>query len=115
MNCAPHAAQSQLMLMPQFSIRATLAFVTAAAFVFVVAGFAYRGQDWAWGVVIALVSLGVTALVHGAWFGVVWMFAQIPSPNAVATVPSSAATGNADASQPVTGNVTSENRSEGSA
>jgi len=64
-------------LLPRFSIRALLGLLTIGALVFVVAGTAYRGQNWAWGVTIALVSLVVTALAHAAWFGVVWLFAQM--------------------------------------
>jgi hypothetical protein len=46
---------------------------------FLVAGMAYRGQYWAWGVTIGLFSLVLTALVHAAWFGMVWLFAEMSS------------------------------------
>jgi hypothetical protein len=67
------------MLLPRFSIRALLAILTVCAFAFVVVGMAVRGQSWAWGVSIGLLSLVVTALVHAAWFGIMWLFAQMPS------------------------------------
>ena len=67
------------MLLPRFSIRALLGMVPILAVAFLIAGMAYRGQYWAWGVTIGLVSLVLTALVHAAWFGVVWFFAQMPS------------------------------------
>ena len=65
------------MLLPRFTIRGLLALVTLCAFAFVVVGMAARGQNWAWGVTIAMASLVLTALVHGAWFGVVWLFASL--------------------------------------
>jgi hypothetical protein len=36
-------------------------------------------ETWAWGVTIGVVSLAFTALAHAAWFGVAWMFAQLPA------------------------------------
>jgi hypothetical protein len=66
-------------LLPRFSIRALLGMLTICAVAFLIAGMAYRGQYWAWGVTIGLVSLLLTALVHAGWFGVVWLFAQMPS------------------------------------
>lgn len=78
MNNAGEVEQKPL-LMPRFTIRALLAVLTLAAFVFVVAGMAYRGQTWAWGVTIGVFSLLATALVHAAWFGIVWIFARISS------------------------------------
>jgi hypothetical protein len=66
-------------LLPQFSIRALLWVLTGCAVAFLIAGMAYRGQYWAWGVTIGLASLVLTALVHAAWFGVVWLFARLPS------------------------------------
>jgi len=66
-------------LLPRFSIRALLGVLTICAVAFLIAGMAYRGQYWAWGVTIGLASLMLTALVHAAWFGLVWLFAQLPS------------------------------------
>jgi len=66
-------------LVPRFTIRTLLAILTVCAIVFVMVGTAYRGQYWAWGVTIGLVSLIVTALVHAAWFGIVWVFARMPA------------------------------------
>ncbi len=65
------------MLLPRFTIRTLLVMLTACAVVAVVIGTAFRGQEWAWGITIAVASLGVTAVVHAAWFGVVSVFAQL--------------------------------------
>jgi hypothetical protein len=67
------------MLLPRFTIRALLVMLTICAFVFVIAGMAVRGQHWAWGITIGIVSLAVTLLVHAAWFSVVWMLARMQS------------------------------------
>jgi hypothetical protein len=68
------------MMIPRFTIRTLLTTLTICAVLFVIAGMAYRGQHWAWGVTIAILSLGVMAVVHAAWFGLVWMFARPRSP-----------------------------------
>ncbi|MEX0612771.1 MAG: hypothetical protein WD738_23825 [Pirellulales bacterium] len=83
-SAAESAAQSagKQILLPRFSIRVLLAILTIAAVAFLIAGMAYRGQYWAWGVTIGLASLVLTALVHAAWFGVVWLFAQMPTARA---------------------------------
>ena len=65
------------MLLPRFTIRTLLVVLTVSAFVFVIAGMAFRGQYWALGVTIGLLSLVFTAMVHAAWFGIVWMFARM--------------------------------------
>ncbi len=70
------------MLLPRFSLRAILGVLTLGAFVFLVAGMAVRGQTWAWGITIAVICAGITLLVHAAWFGIVWLFAQMPSAQA---------------------------------
>jgi hypothetical protein len=67
------------MLLPRFTIRALLVMLTICAFVFVIAGMAVRGQHWAWGITIGILSLGFTLLVHAAWFSAVWMLAQMQS------------------------------------
>ena len=69
--------QPKRTLLPRFSIRTLFWTITISAFAFVVVGMAARGQTWAWGVSIALASLVITALVHAAWFGVVYVFAQL--------------------------------------
>jgi hypothetical protein len=53
------------MLLPRFTIRTAFLGVTVSAVVFVVVGIAFRGDNWAWGITIGLVSLAVTA-VHAA-------------------------------------------------
>ncbi|MCC7085320.1 MAG: hypothetical protein IT427_09970 [Pirellulales bacterium] len=65
------------MLLPRFSIRTLLVLLTLAAIVSVVVGMAVRGQNWAWGFSIGLLSLILTGLVHAAWFGIVWILAQM--------------------------------------
>jgi Na+/melibiose symporter-like transporter len=67
------------MLLPRFTIRALLVMITICAFVFVIAGMAVRGQHWAWGITIGILSLAFTMLVHAAWFSVVRMLAQMQS------------------------------------
>jgi hypothetical protein len=67
------------MLLPRFTIRTLLVLLTVCAFVFVVVGMAIRGKFWARGVTIGLASLLFTALVHAAWFGVVWLVARTGS------------------------------------
>ena len=64
------------MLLPSFSIRALLLMVTLGAVAFLIVGMAFRGQHWAWGASVALFSLLVTAIVHAAWFGVIWLVAN---------------------------------------
>ena len=48
------------MLLPRFTIRALLVVLTISAFVFVIAGMAVRGQHWAWGITIGILSLAFT-------------------------------------------------------
>ncbi len=67
------------MLAPRFSIRTLLVLVAVGAIVSLIAGMAVRGQMWAWGVTIGAASLILTLLVHAAWFGVVWLFSQLPA------------------------------------
>ena len=73
------------MLLPRFTIRTLLVMLTVSAVAFVILGMAYRGQNWAWGISIGLASLLVTAIVHAAWFGIVWIFTQMPSSRSKAT------------------------------
>ncbi|MEX2317824.1 MAG: hypothetical protein WD669_11770 [Pirellulales bacterium] len=73
------AAATLPMLAPRFSIRTLLAVLTVGAIVFLLAGVAVRGELWAWGVTIGALSVVVAALVHAAWFGLVWLFAQLPA------------------------------------
>jgi hypothetical protein len=72
------------MLIPRFTMRTILAVMTGCAVLFVVMGMAVRGQTWAWGLVIGVLSLGVTALVHAAWFGIVWLFSRLEARRATA-------------------------------
>lgn len=76
------------MIMPRFTIRTGLAIVTGCALFFVVVGVALRGEGWAWGIAIAVISLLITLLVHAAWFGLVTSSAGLASPQAPGPVPS---------------------------
>jgi hypothetical protein len=67
------------MLAPRFSIRTALAVLTVCAVVSLLAGVAVRGQMWAWGITIGALSILVAALVHAAWFGLVWLFSLLPT------------------------------------
>jgi hypothetical protein len=64
-------------LLPRFSIRTLLWLVTGCALVFVVVGMAGRGETWAWGVSLGVASLLLTAMIHAAWFYVVWLFGRM--------------------------------------
>jgi hypothetical protein len=65
------------MFVPRFTMRTILAVMTGCAVLFVVMGIGAGGQMWAWGIVIGALSLGVTALVHAAWFGIVSFFSRL--------------------------------------
>jgi hypothetical protein len=68
------------MLLPRFSIRALLMIITASAVAFLIIGMGLRGQHWAWGASLGIISVAVTALVHAAWFSVIWFFGLLGSP-----------------------------------
>lgn len=72
------------MLVPRYNLRTILAVMTGCAVLFVVMGMAVGGQSWAWGLVIGVLSLAVTALVHAAWFGIVWLFSRLEARRATA-------------------------------
>jgi hypothetical protein len=65
------------MLVPRFTIRTVLAVMAAGAVLSLLMGMAYRGQTWAWGVILGVLSMAVTAAVHAAGFCVVWCFARL--------------------------------------
>lgn len=67
------------MSLPRFTLRTILAVTTVAAVFFVLLGAGLRGQQWAWGAAIGVVSLAAVAIVHAAAFGVVWCFARVVS------------------------------------
>jgi hypothetical protein len=69
--------QAMFMILPRFTLRTILAVTTVAALFFVLIGAGYRGQQWAWGAAIGVLSLAVVALVHASAFGVVWCFAKV--------------------------------------
>lgn len=65
------------MFFPRFTLRTALAVTTLAALFFVLVGAGYRGQQWAWGAAIGVLSLAVVALVHASAFCVAWCFARV--------------------------------------
>lgn len=66
-------------LLPRFSIRVLFWVITICALACVILGLAARGEVWALGASIGLASLVITALVHAAWFTLVWLFSRLPS------------------------------------
>lgn len=65
------------MLLPRFTLRSVLAATAVCAVLFLFVGIAYRGETWAWGATIGILSIGVVAVVQAMFFGVVWCFAQL--------------------------------------
>jgi hypothetical protein len=65
------------MLAPRFTIRAILAATVVCALVLLLASAGYHGHQWAWGVTIGIVSLGIAALAHAVWYGIAWCIARI--------------------------------------
>jgi hypothetical protein len=65
------------MLIPQFSLRRMLGLTAAIAVVFLVMGWAIRGNAWAIGVSAAVVALTLAGLVYAAMFAVVWLISLI--------------------------------------
>lgn len=64
------------MVFPRFTLRTILAVTTVAAVFFVLVGAGYRGQQWAWGAAIGVLSLALAAIVYASAFGFVWCFAK---------------------------------------
>jgi hypothetical protein len=64
------------MLIPRFTIRTILAIMALCAVLFVMVGTAFRGQLWGWGIVIGVLSVGLTLLVHAAFFQLASWFAR---------------------------------------
>jgi hypothetical protein len=85
------------MLLPRFTLRSVLAATAACAVLFLFVGIASRGETWAWGVTIGMLSLGVVAVVQAMFFGVVWCFAQL-----FTTRPPATSSGSRPAQQPET-------------
>jgi hypothetical protein len=65
------------MLLPRFTLRTILAAITVSALFFVLIGAGYRGQLWAWGAAIGVVSLEVTLIVQAALFCLVRSCARL--------------------------------------
>jgi hypothetical protein len=64
------------MLLPRFGIRTLLILLTLGAVASVIIGTGFRGQNWAWGASIGILSLFVTAFFHAAWFAAIWGIAR---------------------------------------
>lgn len=71
------ADSAQLSLVPRFTIRTLLVMLTVCAVVFVMIGTATRGQYWAWGVTIGILSVIIVAFTHAAWFGIARLFLRM--------------------------------------
>lgn len=69
-------------MFPRFTLRTILIATTLSAVFFLMVGAGYRGQLWAWGAVIGVLSIALTALVQAALYGVVWCFARLSGANA---------------------------------
>jgi hypothetical protein len=65
------------MLIPRFTLRTILVITTVCAGLFLLLGMAARGEMWAWGAAIGVLSLVVAAVVHAACFGIVWCFSRL--------------------------------------
>ncbi len=65
------------MLLPRFTLRSVLAATAVCAVLFLFAGIGYRGETWAWGATIGILSLGVAVVVQAMFYGVVGCFAQL--------------------------------------
>jgi hypothetical protein len=68
---------AQISLVPRFTIRTLLVILTVCAVIFVMIGTATRGQSWAWGVTIGILSVIIVAITHAAWFGIARLFLQM--------------------------------------
>lgn len=69
-------------MLPRFTIRAILAVTTILAVFFLMIGAGTRGQDWAWGATIGIVSVGASLLIQAALFTIVWCFARLSTARA---------------------------------
>ena len=69
----PAAAGAYVCPVPRFSIRTLLVMLDAWSGGVFDRGDGVSGQQWAYGASIGLFSVLVTALVHAAWFGVIWL------------------------------------------
>jgi hypothetical protein len=76
-DSAAENTASYVMLLPRFTLRTVLVATAACAVLFLFIGIAYRGENWAWGVAIGILSFAVVAIVQALFFGIVWCFAQI--------------------------------------
>jgi hypothetical protein len=87
------------MLLPQFTLRTALKLLTACAVLFLFVGIAYRGEAWAWGVSIGMLSLAVVALVQAAFYGIVWCFSRLMPARATRSNSADRSPANAEAAQ----------------
>jgi hypothetical protein len=64
------------MLLPRFTLRTLLAILTGAAILSLFAGQAYGGRAWALGLTVAVLSVPVALVVHGALFSLAMLFGR---------------------------------------
>ena len=71
------------MLLPRFSLRTTMFLVTGSALLFLVAGFAVRGNPWAIGATAAVASVGAAMIFYALVYLLCGIFSQIVGAEAV--------------------------------
>lgn len=64
------------MIIPRFTIKTLLGLMVLAAFMSLILAQAVRGQSWAIGVCVGLVSLFVALAAHSLVFAIAWVLAQ---------------------------------------
>jgi hypothetical protein len=64
------------MLLPQFSLRTTLALVAVLGFVSLIVSRGLQGSSWAMGATIALAALVFAFMAYAAAFGIVYILAR---------------------------------------
>ena len=65
------------MLIPQYSIRWLLALMAVCAVIFSVFGLAARGNPWAGGLSVGVLSLAVLLAAHAFCFWLVWAYSVV--------------------------------------
>lgn len=66
-------------MLPRFTLRTILALTTVLALFFVLVGAGARGQLWAQGATIGVVSIALSFVAQAALFGFVWCIARLSS------------------------------------
>ena len=65
------------MILPQYSLRKLLASMVGFALFCLVVSWGLRGNDWALGVAVAGLSIGVALVVQALFFWIAWLFASL--------------------------------------